>query len=60
MGGACGTHGGRENCIKGLVRNQERKSPLGRPRRKCEFYVKMDLKEIDMDWIYLAQDWQKW
>jgi hypothetical protein len=39
------------------VRSQEGKSPLGRPRRKCEFYVKMDLKEIDVDWIYLAQDW---
>ena len=41
----------------GLVRKQEGKSPLGRPRRRCEFYVKMDTKEIDMDLIYLAQYW---
>jgi len=39
------------------VRNQEGKSPPGRPRRRCEFYVKMDIKEINIDWIYLAQDW---
>jgi hypothetical protein len=39
------------------VRKQEGKKPFGRLRRRCGFYVKMDLKEIDMDWIYLAQDW---
>jgi hypothetical protein len=39
------------------VRKQEGKSPLGRPGRRSKFYVKIDLKKIDMDWIYLAQDW---
>jgi hypothetical protein len=37
---------------------EERKRSLGRPRRRSEFYVKIDLKEIDMHWIYLAQDWK--
>ena len=37
----------------------EGKRPLGRPRRKWEDNIKMDLQEVvcgDMDWIELAQD----
>ena len=33
--------------------------PLGRPRRRWEDNIKMDLQEVDcrgMDWIELAQD----
>jgi hypothetical protein len=39
--------------------NPERKRPLGRPRRRWEDNIKMDLREIgwdSMDWIDLAQD----
>jgi hypothetical protein len=43
--------GERKKFMNGLARNQVRKSPLGRPRLSCEAYVKMDVKEIDMDWI---------
>ena len=35
------------------------KSPLGRPRRRWEDNIKMDLQEVrcgGMDWIELAQD----
>jgi hypothetical protein len=35
----------------------EEKRPLGRPRRRWEDYIKMDLKEIGIDgtnWIQLA------
>jgi len=39
------------------VRKQEGKNPLGRPRRRSEFDVKIDLEELDMGWIYLAQNW---
>jgi hypothetical protein len=42
-----------------LVGKSERKRPLGRPRRRWEDNIKMDLREIgcgSMDWIDLAQD----
>jgi hypothetical protein len=35
------------------------KRPLGRPRRRWEYNIKMDLREIGIDganWIWLAQD----
>jgi hypothetical protein len=37
--------------------------PLGRPRRRWENNIKMDLQEVelaDMDWIYMAQDRDRW
>jgi hypothetical protein len=37
----------------------EEKTPLGRPRRRCEDNIKMDVQELGfggMDWIDLAQD----
>jgi hypothetical protein len=36
----------------------ERKRPLGRPRRRCEYNIRMDLRETgweDVDSIHLAQ-----
>jgi hypothetical protein len=64
VGRACGTHGreGRK-VYKVLVRNPEGKRPLGRPRRKWEDGIRMDLGEIgmgDVDWIRLAQDRGRW
>ena len=41
----------------------EGKRPVGRPRRKCENNIKMDLKEVGcgvMNWIDLAQDRDRW
>jgi hypothetical protein len=46
MGGACGTYWGRV-AYRVLVGNPERKRPLGRPRRRWEDNIKMDLKELD-------------
>jgi hypothetical protein len=37
--------------------------PLGRPRRRWEDNIKMDLREIgfgDVDWINLVQDRDRW
>jgi hypothetical protein len=37
--------------------------PLGRPRRRWEDNIKMDLRETgfgDVDWIHLAQDRDRW
>jgi hypothetical protein len=46
-----------------LVGKPERRRPLGRPRRRWEDNIKMDLTEIgfgDVDWIHLAQDRDMW
>jgi len=42
-----------------LVGKPEGKKPLGKPRRRWEGNITMDLEEVDcgaMDWIDLAQD----
>jgi hypothetical protein len=42
-----------------LVGRPEGRRPLGRPRRRWEDNIKMDLMEMgfgDVDWIDLAQD----
>ena len=46
-----------------LVGKPDGKSPLGRPRRRWEDNIKMDLQEVGcggMDWIELAQDRDRW
>jgi hypothetical protein len=63
MGGACSTNGKKRNAYRILVGKQEGKRPLGRPRRRWNDNIKMDLGEIVWDgihWINLAQDWDQW
>ena len=46
-----------------LVEKPERKSPLGRPRRRWEDNIKIDLQEVEcgsMNWIDLAQNRDSW
>jgi hypothetical protein len=46
-----------------LVGRPEGKRPLGRPRRRWEDNIKLDLRQIGIDgvnWIQLAQDRVKW
>jgi len=46
-----------------LAGKPERKRPLGRPRRRWEDNIKIDLKEEGcgcMDWIELAKDRDRW
>jgi hypothetical protein len=45
-----------------LVGRPEGRRPLGRPRRRCEDSIKMDLQEVgwSMDWIELARDRDRW
>ena len=45
-----------------LVGKPEGKRPLGRPRRRCEDNIKMDLQEVGGggDWMELAQDRDRW
>ena len=46
-----------------LVGKPEGKRPLGRPRRRWEDNIKMDLEEVGGgrgDWMELAQDRDRW
>jgi hypothetical protein len=46
-----------------LVGKPESKRPLGRPRRRWEDNIKLDLREIGIDeanWVQLAQDRVQW
>ena len=54
MGGACSTYGGEEWRILGFGGESCGKEPLGRPRRRQEDNIKMNLREVGcggMDWI---------
>ncbi|KAJ4443860.1 hypothetical protein ANN_05647 [Periplaneta americana] len=55
--------GDSRNAYRVLVGRPEGKRPLGRPRRRWEDNIKMDLMEVgydDRDWINLAQDRDRW
>jgi hypothetical protein len=55
--------GEKRNAYRILVGKPEGKRPLGRPRRRWEDNIKMDLREIGwdgMNWIDLAQDRDQW
>jgi hypothetical protein len=55
---------GREKILyKVLVGKPEGKRPQGTPRRRWEYGIRMDLKEIGLgsvDWIRLAEDRDRW
>ncbi|KAJ4435871.1 hypothetical protein ANN_18491 [Periplaneta americana] len=55
--------GESRNAFRVLVERPAGKRPLGRPRRRWEDNIKMDLREVgydDRDWINLAQDRDQW
>jgi hypothetical protein len=54
VGGACGTHGRGEKVYKVLVGKPEGKRAFGRPRRRWEDGIRMDLRETGLggvNWI---------
>ena len=55
--------GERRGVHRVLVGKFEGKKSLGRPRRRWEDNIKMDLQEVRGgcgDWMELAQDWDRW
>jgi hypothetical protein len=55
--------GEERKVYKVLVVKPEGKRPLGKPRRRWEDGIRMDLREIglgDVDWTRLAQDRDRW
>jgi hypothetical protein len=55
--------GKKRSAYRILVGKPEGRRPLGRPRRRWEGNIKMDLRKIGwggMDWIDLAQDRDQW
>ena len=52
-----------KNTYRILVGKPKRKRPLGRPRRRWEDNIKMDLREVGCDpgeWIDFAEDRDQW
>jgi hypothetical protein len=63
MGGACSADGEERDVYTVLVGKPEGKRPLGRPRRRWEDNIRIELREVGcggMDWIRLAQDRNRW
>ena len=54
--------GERRGLYRVLVGKPEGNKPFGRPRRRWENNIKMDLEEgkWEMNWIALAQDRDRW
>jgi hypothetical protein len=55
--------GEMRNTYKIFIGKPERKRPRGRPRRRWEDNIRMNLKEIawrDVDWMHLAQVRDQW
>jgi len=63
MGGTCSAFGERRDVYRVLVGKPEGKRTLGRPRRRWEDNINMNLHEVGcgvMDWFELSQDRDRW
>jgi hypothetical protein len=55
--------GEERNVYRAPIGKPEGKRPLGRPRRRWEDGIRMDLREIgwgSIDWIQLVQNMDRW
>jgi hypothetical protein len=48
VGGSCSTHGRGEKSVQGFGVKAEGKRPLGRPRRRWEGGIRMDLRDTGL------------
>jgi hypothetical protein len=56
-------HGEGKSVYRILVARPEVKRPLGRPRHRWAYNIKMDLRETGINgvnWIWLGQDRVQW
>jgi hypothetical protein len=64
MDRTCNTYGGEKRHIEGFFSGETRgKEPLGRPWRRWQDNIKMDLREVewrDIYWISLSQGRDRW
>jgi hypothetical protein len=63
VGWTCGTHGEGRDIYRVLIWRPEWTISLGRPRRKWEDNIKLDLRDIGINgvnWIQLGQDRVQW
>jgi hypothetical protein len=63
MGGTCSSDGEGRGVYRVLVEKPEEKRPLGRPRRRWDYTINMDLQVVGswgMDWSEQAQDRDRW
>jgi hypothetical protein len=63
MGKECSTREAKTNAYRVLLERPEGKRPLGKPRRRWEDNIKVDVRDIGrdiMDLVDLAQDRDQW
>jgi len=63
MGGTCSEYGDRRGVYRVLVGKPDGKTPLGKPRRRWEDNIKMDLEEVGfggMEEIELVHVRDRW
>jgi hypothetical protein len=63
MGRACNTHRETRNAYRTSIGKPDGKRSLGRPRRRWEYNIKMDLRGTvwkGKNWIHLAKDRDYW
>jgi len=60
MGRVCSTYRERRGVHRVLVMKPEGKSTFVKSRRRWKDNIKMDIQEVGLDWIKVAQDRERW
>jgi len=56
LGGAYGAYGVRRGVYRDLVGKPGRRTPLGRPKRRRDNNIKMNLQEVDVG-VWTGSSW---